>query len=69
MTDLRALLCGALTALARRGDIKLAEKPWRGLDAKAAFHAGVLEGFALALELTVRELLDEPGLARFVREF
>lgn len=68
MTDLRALLFEALTTLVRCGDGKLAEEPWCGLEAKAAFHAGVLEGFVLALDLTVRELLDDPGLGRFSRE-
>jgi hypothetical protein len=68
VTDLPALLFEALTTL-RRGDGKLAEEPWSGLDAKAAFHAGVLEGVALAFDLTVRELLDDPGLGRFNREF
>ena len=38
------------------------DHPWNGLDAETAYQAGMIEGAAAALDVTVAELLDEFGL-------
>jgi len=52
-----------LTALTRRGDAEVTKQPWVGLDPETAFHAGLLAGVGLALDLTLMELLRDPVLA------
>ena len=63
MLNVRALMIEFLTALTRRGDAEVAKQPWVGLDPETAFHAGLLAGVALALDLTLAELLRDPVLA------
>lgn len=67
METLRALMQEALAAIEKADGISRlidggAGHPWKGLDAEAAYQAGVIEGAAAALDVTVAELLDELGL-------
>jgi hypothetical protein len=64
---LRALMQEALAAIEKfdgvsRIIVSGTDHPWRGLDAEAAYQAGMIEGAAAALDVTVAELLDELGL-------
>lgn len=67
MEALRALMQGALTPIERFDGVSRiidrgTDHPWTGLDAEAAYQAGMIEGAAAALGVTVAELLDELGL-------
>lgn len=64
MEALRALMQEAMAAITRFGGVDrmlgdASDHPWSGLDAEAAFQAGMIEGAAAALDLTVAELFDE----------
>ena len=67
MEALRALMQDALAAIQKVDGVSRLvdggiDHPWTGLDAEAAYHAGVIEGAAAALDVTVAEMLDELGL-------
>ena len=67
MEHLRVLFTVALGALVRyRGLAQLLDRrrrpPWARLNPEAAYHAGLMEGVASALDLTVTELLERIGV-------
>ena len=66
MDELRLRLVEAAAELNGTGGIEAmsgsADPPWCGLEPRAAFHAGYIEGAAAALNLTVLELFAELGL-------
>ncbi|MBL8624113.1 MAG: hypothetical protein JNK64_22580 [Myxococcales bacterium] len=67
MEALRALMQEALAAIEKVDGVSrlidgATDHPWHGLDAAAAYQAGMIEGAAAALDVTVAELLDELGL-------
>lgn len=67
MEALPQLMQEAMATISRFGGVErlldhTSDPVWSGMNTEAAFQAGMVDGAAAALDLTVAELFDELGL-------